>query len=52
LYFMPCAPCQVIHGFDAVEAALKRNRVIAKEPVSGEAEDFTLALPTAREEER
>jgi hypothetical protein len=49
-YFTPCASCQVTHIFDAVEHAMKRDRSVRK-AATEECEEFTLALPTRREEE-
>jgi hypothetical protein len=48
-YFTPCAPCQLRYGFDAV-AALEKQRRPSRVTATAECEDFTLALPTTREE--
>ena len=49
-YFLPCVPCMLRHGFDAVEAAMKRRKAFATETATEEAEDFRLCLPTSEAE--
>ena len=49
-YFVPCASCQLREGFDAV-AELEKQRRPARVAAVEECEEFTLMLPTIREEE-
>jgi hypothetical protein len=49
-YFLPCGPCVLRHGFDAVKHAMKRDKS-ARKAATDECEDFRLCLLTVREEE-
>jgi hypothetical protein len=47
-YFTPCGPCQVIHGFDAVEQLEKRCR--HARVVEAEDDEFAVLLPEREQE--
>jgi hypothetical protein len=43
-FFLPCGPCTLRQGFDAVEAVMKQRR-LARRAASEETEEFSVMLP-------
>ena len=48
-YFVPCAPCQLRHGFDAV-AELEKQRRPARVTTMEAVEEFAVMTPEREEE--
>jgi hypothetical protein len=48
-YFLPCGPCQLRHGFDAV-AEFEKQRRPARVTTMEDAEEFSVMTPEREEE--